>query len=122
MMTQYYYGRFLGEKICPECKGERLRTEVLSVLLGSKNINQVTSLTINEALSWVKSLWSQIDDERKTIAEELIAEIEGRLQFMMNVGLHYLTLDRSAPSLSGEWKKTYRNAFSPGCLDSLQCV
>ncbi|MBC8263933.1 MAG: excinuclease ABC subunit UvrA, partial [Anaerolineales bacterium] len=107
--TRRWYASFMSQQPCPTCHGQRLRPESAAVTLGGKTINQVTALSIGEALEWVKGLWPDkipntqypLTPEQFTIAEEILKETHERLQFLLNVGLHYLTLNRPAPTLSG---------------------
>ncbi|MBN1400359.1 MAG: excinuclease ABC subunit UvrA, partial [Anaerolineae bacterium] len=121
-----WYGRFMSQQPCPECHGLRLRRESAAVTVGGKTLSQVVALSIGDALSWVGSLHPEIagaltqragalDAEQWQIAEEVLKEIEGRLTFLMNVGLHYLTLDRPAPTLSGGEGQRIRLASQIGC-------
>lgn len=122
---QDYYSQYLSQQSCPTCQGKRLRPEATSVTISGLNINQVTSLSIQQAFDWVQALRGQTPDGRTLttadldlpieppqpiyplageafeIAGEVLKEIHDRLKFMLNVGLYYLTLDRPAPSLSG---------------------
>jgi excinuclease ABC subunit A len=90
---------FMAERPCPECKGGRLRPESLAVTVGDKNIQQSTGLSVKKAIQFFDTL--PLSEREKTIAERILKEIKSRLNFMMNVGLDYLTLDRSAATLSG---------------------
>ena len=83
--------------------------------VGSNTIIDVASMSIRDALVWVRDLPRQLTSEQWQIAEEVLKEIEGRLQFLLNVGLHYLALDRSAPSLSGGEGQRIRLASQIGC-------
>jgi excinuclease ABC subunit A len=72
-------------------------------------------MSIGHAQEWVSALWPRLSEEQRVIGEEVLKEIEGRLQFLMNVGLHYLTLDRPAPTLSGGEGQRIRLASQIGC-------
>jgi excinuclease ABC subunit A len=120
--TRRWYASFMGDRPCPACQGRRLRREATAVTVAGKNICDVTRLSVSEALAWVESLWPKPDEpdaalssDQFFIAEEVLKEIRDRLQFMLNVGLHYLTLDRSAPSLSGGEGQRIRLASQIGC-------
>jgi len=110
-----WYRSFMSQQTCPVCHGERLRPESAAVTLGDRTINQVTAMDIGAALDWVEGLWERLTPEQIEIGEEVLKEIEGRLQFLMNVGLHYLTLDRPAPTLSGGEGQRIRLASQIGC-------
>lgn len=99
--SRRYYQSFMSQQPCKECVGKRLRPESLAVSIGGVNIDDVMLLNISEAYDWAVDVESVLDLESRVIAEEVLKEIQGRLQFLLNVGLHYLTLSRSAPSLSG---------------------
>jgi excinuclease ABC subunit A len=124
--TRRWYASFMSEQPCPTCAGERLRAEARAVTVGGSTLPALGKLSIAEALEWVHRLYSAIDvneDEAATlltreeleIAGEVLKEIRERLQFMLNVGLHYLTLDRPAPTLSGGEGQRIRLASQLGC-------
>ncbi|MGD1993310.1 MAG: excinuclease ABC subunit UvrA, partial [Anaerolineae bacterium] len=110
-----WYRTFMSQQACPACGGERLRPESAAVTLGRQTINQVTAMNVSQALTWVQRMWPQLTREQVKIGEEVLKEIEGRLQFLLNVGLHYLTLDRPAPTLSGGEGQRIRLASQIGC-------
>ena len=110
-----WYTRFMSQQPCPTCHGQRLRPESAAVTVGEKTVIEVTAMSIGEAFQWVRGLWPQLSPEQFEIGEEVLKEIEGRLQFLMNVGLHYLTLDRPAPTLSGGEGQRIRLASQIGC-------
>ncbi len=111
MMKQYYM-RFLSEKPCPVCNGKKLRIESLNVKVGGKTIDQVTSMSIKQAYEFFDNL--QLEGNKKVIASEILKEIKARLSFLLSVGLHYLTLDRRAPTLSGGESQRIRLASQIG--------
>ncbi len=113
--TRRWYSSFMSEQPCPACGGARLRPEARSVLVGGKSLTEVGAMSIDEAHAWVQSLYQQFDAEQFAIGGEVLKEIRDRLQFMLNVGLHYLTLDRPAPSLSGGESQRIRLASQIGC-------
>ena len=105
-------GGFMSVQPCPDCKGERLRPESLSVLFGDKNIAQVGSMSIKDAKKYFSEI--ELEPMQKKIAEEAIKEINSRLDFMTNVGLDYLTLDRRSNTLSGGEDQRIRLATQIG--------
>lgn len=95
-------GKYMREETCDQCKGDRLKPEVLSVVVGEYNIAQITRLSINKLHLYLeKDLSSQLSDFEKKIAFPILREIKTRLRFLRNVGLGYLTLNRKAKTLSG---------------------
>ena len=133
-----WYMKFMRQQSCTTCQGRRLRPEATATTLAGRSIQDVTGLSICDALAWVESLWpdgqpdrvesqigcseadrsragSPLTLEQFEIAEEVLKEIRERLQFMLNVGLHYLTLERSAPTLSGGEGQRIRLASQIGC-------
>ena len=110
-----WYTTFMSQQTCPVCNGQRLRPESAAVTIGERTINQVTAASIGEALAWVHGLGASMTAEQLEIAAEVLKEIQERLQFLMNVGLHYLTLDRPAPTLSGGEGQRIRLASQIGC-------
>jgi excinuclease ABC subunit A len=123
--TRRWYASFMSEQPCPACAGERLRAEARAVTVGGATLPALGKLSIAEALDWVHGLYSaapagadgalRLTHEELEIAGEVLKEIRERLQFMLNVGLHYLTLDRPAPSLSGGEGQRIRLASQLGC-------
>ena len=89
----------MSETPCPTCKGRRLRDSALAVTVGGMNISQFTDLSVVKALEFINSL--ELSQKEQLIAERIIKEIRSRLGFLQNVGLGYLTLSRSAATLSG---------------------
>ncbi|WP_096190228.1 excinuclease ABC subunit UvrA [Evansella halocellulosilytica] len=103
---------YMAQKPCPTCKGHRLRKEALAVKIGDQHIGQVTELSVKNAKTWVENL--QLTKKEMTIAHMILREIEERLGFLMNVGLEYLTLSRSAGTLSGGEAQRIRLATQIG--------
>lgn len=97
---------------CPDCHGERLKPYPASTLIQGKRISALTAMTVNTCLEFLKELTLAPQD--RLIAEDLLKEITQRLQFLMEVGLHYLTLDRTAPTLSGGEAQRVRLASQIG--------
>ena len=103
---------YMIELVCPTCHGARLKDEVLSVLINGKNIYQVSCMSIKEMLNFIESL--KLTKEEMIISELLIKELKSRLQFLINVGLDYLTLNRTAGTLSGGESQRIRLATQIG--------
>jgi len=104
--------QYMTELPCPECHGTRLKESVLSVLVNKKNIHEVTSLSIRELREFMNNL--HLSKEKQEISEILVKEIISRLDFLINVGLDYLTLSRSAGTLSGGESQRIRLATQIG--------
>ncbi|MDD2714894.1 MAG: excinuclease ABC subunit UvrA [Candidatus Wallbacteria bacterium] len=107
-----FYDSFLEEEICPDCRGARLRKEALAIRICGKNIHALTDLSIDKLLSYFREL--NLSEEKTRIAQVILREITGRLSFLTNVGLNYLTLSRRAPSLSGGEAQRIRLASQIG--------
>lgn len=103
---------FMTSNPCPVCHGARLKPEVLSILIGGKNICQVTALTVRDCLKFFAAL--KLTPRQELIAQQVLKEITARLQFLNDVGLDYLTLDRSAGTLSGGEAQRIRLATQIG--------
>ena len=102
----------MSECPCPDCKGRRLRKESLAVTVGEKNIYEFTTLSVEDALTWVEGL--QLTEQQMLIADRILKEIRSRLGFLKSVGLGYLTLARSAGTLSGGESQRIRLATQIG--------
>jgi excinuclease ABC subunit A len=105
---------YMTTRPCPVCKGQRLKPEALAVTVAGKNIVQVTAMSVTQALAWVNDLPNHFTEKQKTIAYQILKELKARLGFLANVGLDYLTLDRSAASLSGGEAQRIRLATQIG--------
>ncbi len=108
-----YYEQYMRIRTCPECDGGRLNPQAMAVRLGGRTLREVCALAVDEAVEFFHAL--ELDATRRVIAEEPLKEIRTRLEFLMNVGLHYLTLDRAAPTLSGGESQRIRLAGQIGC-------
>jgi excinuclease ABC subunit A len=104
--------KFMNTAPCPDCGGARLKKEVLSVKVGGKSIAEVTHLYVKEALHFLKTL--ELSPRSQKIAQGILKEIEERLKFMIEVGLDYLTLERTAATLSGGESQRIRLATQIG--------
>lgn len=102
------------DKICSECKGKRLRPEALAVKINGKNIYDLTSLSIDDLYSFFVKYEANLKEREKIIAQELIKTIKERLNFLKEVGLNYLTLNREAETLSGGEAQRIRLASQIG--------
>jgi len=107
-----YYSAFMTSSICPACQGRRLKNEVLHVHVNKQSIIDMTAMTIKHAFEFVNAL--NLTGNKKLIAQELLKEISDRLGFLVNVGLDYLSLDRSGPTLSGGESQRIRLASQVG--------
>ena len=107
-----FYELYMSEKPCNTCHGARLKDEVLAVKVGDKNINELTDMPINEIKKYLENL--QLTKKEKMIADQIFKELNKRLQFLMDVGLSYLTLSRSAGTLSGGEAQRIRLATQIG--------
>lgn len=106
--------KYMREKICEECGGARLKKEALSITIDKLSISEVTCFSITGILEWVKSLNLSLSTREKEIARLIIRELTSRLQFLIDVGLEYLTLARQAGSLSGGEAQRIRLASQIG--------
>src|SRR5690606_7919722 len=106
--------QYMSARRCPACRGGRLRPESLAVTVGGLNIMEVTALSIREAREFFGRLEEQLTERERTIAHQVLKEIRARLGFLVDVGLEYLTLDRTAGSLSGGEAQRIRLATQIG--------
>ena len=113
--------RYMTSQPCERCKGRRLKPEALSVLIGGRNIMQVTAMNVAQASLWTLGLTGSdngrapvLSPRDQTIANQIVKEIFGRLKFLLDVGLEYITLDRTAGTLSGGEAQRIRLATQIG--------
>ncbi|RJP46110.1 MAG: excinuclease ABC subunit UvrA [Armatimonadetes bacterium] len=107
--------RYMFSEICPLCEGARLKKEALSITVDNLNVSEVTSFAIKDALKWVSTLRSPVLSGRDLIiAEPIIKEIRSRLQFLVDVGLDYLALNRTSSTLAGGESQRIRLASQIG--------
>lgn len=108
-----YYERFMRHGPCEECHGGRLNAQARAVKVGDKPLNDLCAMSVKDARDFLHSL--QLSVTESLIAAEVLKEVRGRLQFLTDVGLDYLTLDRTAPTLSGGESQRIRLAGQIGC-------
>jgi excinuclease ABC subunit A len=106
--------KFMVQKPCPTCKGQRLRPEALAVTVDGDNISVVSRLSVTDALDWAATLGDKVTERERTIGRQVLKEIVARLGFLVDVGLDYLTVDRASISLSGGEAQRIRLATQIG--------
>ena len=118
--------RYMTSRPCQSCGGHRLRPEALAVTVGGQNVMEVTHKSITQALEWIKAIGDEgshpdgvgpdeaLTPREKAIGSQILKEIEARLRFLLNIGLHYLTLSRTASTLSGGEAQRIRLATQIG--------
>ena len=111
---QKWADQFLAECTCPECHGQRLNREALSYKIGDKNISELASMDISELRQWLDDVEPTLDHQQQQIAAEILKEIRTRLDFLLEVGLDYLALNRQSASLSGGESQRIRLATQIG--------
>lgn len=105
---------FMDEVICSNCEGKRLKKESLHFKINEKSISDLAKLDINELAEWFHNLDAKLSERQLTIASEILKEIKTRIQFLLDVGLDYLTIDRTSKSLSGGEAQRIRLATQIG--------
>ena len=111
---QKWADQFLAECECPECHGQRLNREALSYRIWDKNISELASMDITELREWLDQVEDHLDNQQRQIASEILKEIRTRLDFLLEVGLDYLALNRQSASLSGGESQRIRLATQIG--------
>ena len=111
---QKWADQFLAECTCPECHGQRLNREALSYKIGDKNISELANMDISELRQWLDDVEPTLDHQQQQIATEILKEIRTRLDFLLEVGLDYLALNRQSASLSGGESQRIRLATQIG--------
>ena len=112
--AQKWAGQFYSRCVCPECGGARLNQEALHFFINGKNIAQLASMDISELRDWLGDLHNHMEPKKWKIADEIVKEILSRLNFMLDVGLDYVSLNRSSASLSGGESQRIRLATQIG--------
>ena len=100
--------------VCPECEGKRLNKEALHFRIDGKNISEVSDMELSDLYEWVTTVEPKLESKQQAIAHEIIKEISSRLKFLLDVGLHYLSLSRNSGSLSGGESQRIRLATQIG--------
>ena len=111
---QKWADQFLAECECPECHGQRLNREALSYKIWDKNISELGNMDISELREWLEHVEEHLDHQQQQIANEILKEIRTRLDFLLEVGLDYLALNRQSASLSGGESQRIRLATQIG--------
>lgn len=104
--------QYMSNDLCPKCNGARLKKEVLAVTVGEKNIYEFTSMSIKEELEFINGI--EFSEKNKIISDQIVREIKNRLQFLLDVGLDYLSLSRNSGTLSGGESQRIRLATQIG--------
>ena len=111
---QKWADQFLAECQCPECHGQRLNREALSYRIWDKNISELASMDLSELRQWLDEVEQHMDHQQQQISAEILKEIRTRLDFLLDVGLDYLALNRQSSSLSGGESQRIRLATQIG--------
>ena len=105
---------YMNKKVCPDCSGARLKKDALAVTIVERNISEIANLSIKKCSLWFESLYEQLNNKDKEVARLILKEISSRLRFLLNVGLEYLSIQRSADTLSGGEAQRIRLATQIG--------
>ena len=112
--AQKWADQFAKTDVCPDCKGARLNQEALHFRIHDKNIYELASMDINELYDWLENVEPHLDNKQQMIAAEILKELRTRLRFLLDVGLDYLSLNRTSVSLSGGESQRIRLATQIG--------
>lgn len=112
--AQKWAGQFFSRAVCPDCNGSRLNKEALHYYIGGKTIADLSSMDIVELHDWMQNIESVMTDKQWSIAKEIVKEINGRLNFLVDVGLDYVSLNRNSATLSGGESQRIRLATQIG--------
>ena len=112
--AQKWADQFAKTDVCPDCKGARLNREALHFRIHDKNIYELASMDINELYDWLENVEPHLESKQQKIAAEILKELKSRLRFLLDVGLDYLSLNRTSVSLSGGESQRIRLATQIG--------
>ena len=112
--AQKWVGQFSRDCKCPECQGQRLNKQALSFRIADKNIAELSAMDLGDLYQWLEDVNGRLTEHQQKIAPEILKEIRTRLKFLLDVGLHYLSLDRASASLSGGESQRIRLATQIG--------
>ena len=112
--AQKWADQFAKTDVCPDCKGARLNKEALHFRIHDKNIYELASMDINELYDWLENVEPHLESKQQKIASEILKELKSRLHFLLDVGLDYLSLNRTSVSLSGGESQRIRLATQIG--------
>ena len=112
--AQKWAGQFFSRAVCPDCEGARLNREALHFRLNGKNIAQLAAMDISELRDWIEDLHNHLSATQNEIAREIVKEISSRLNFLLEVGLDYMSLNRNSATLSGGESQRIRLATQIG--------